>query len=243
MQPPVEFQDRQDYKARMNDLLEVDPQQSVALTIDMQRDYLDPSVASAPVDAATAERVVARTAAMLDFCRGQGIPVVHVYVSRRAAETQHGFYNTPYGRASQRARLSQNPNGKADRGPDRIEGSPQVEVVSELVRDSDMHVVTKRAQDSFHLTDLDMLLTRVLRPETLIITGINTDTCVYATTFGASNRGYAPVVVSDCVGSMRGEDHHWMALELMSRSIAWVLSSDELMAKIAPAEQRLAASH
>lgn len=153
MRPPVEFQDREDYKARMNDLLEVDSRATVAITIDMQRDYLDPSVASAPVDAATADRVVARTAALLDFCRARGIPVVHAYVSRRRTETEHDFYNTPYGRASQRARMSQNPNGKADRGPDRLEGSPQAQVVPELVGDGDLHVVAKRAQDSFHLTE------------------------------------------------------------------------------------------
>ena len=32
---------------------------------------------------------------------------------------------------------------------------------------------------------------------------------------------------------MRGLDHHWMALELMSRSIAWVMTVDEFIAKIA----------
>jgi len=53
-----------------------------------------------------------------------------------------------------------------------------------------------------------------------------------STAFGASNRGYQTVVISDCVASMRGKDHHWMALELMARSIAWVLSVEELKAKL-----------
>ena len=81
-------------------------------------------------------------------------------------------------------------------------------------------------------SDLDGLLGRALKPETVVLTGINTDTCVYATTFGAAHRGYQPVVISDCVASMRGLDHHWMALELMSRSIAWVLTVDEFKAKV-----------
>jgi nicotinamidase-related amidase len=68
------------------------------------------------------------------------------------------------------------------------------------------------------------------------VTGINTDTCVYATTFAASNRGYQPVVISDCVASMRGLDHHWMALELMARSIAWVLTVEEFKAKVQAAK-------
>ena len=66
--------------------------------------------------------------------------------------------------------------------------------------------------------------------------GINTDTCVLATTFAAGNRGYQPVVISDCVASMRGLDQHWMALEIMSRSIAWVLTIDEFKAKVQAAK-------
>ncbi|HEY2792444.1 MAG TPA: isochorismatase family protein, partial [Micromonosporaceae bacterium] len=48
-------------------------------------------------------------------------------------------------------------------------------------------------------------------------------------TFAAANRGYQVVVPSDCTASMRGADHHWMALELMSRSIAWVMPSEEIL--------------
>jgi nicotinamidase-related amidase len=50
--------------------------------------------------------------------------------------------------------------------------------------------------------------------------------------FAAGNRGYQPVVISDCVASMRGVDQHWMALELMSRSVAWVMTVDEIKAKL-----------
>ncbi|MBI2493402.1 MAG: isochorismatase family protein [Candidatus Rokubacteria bacterium] len=50
--------------------------------------------------------------------------------------------------------------------------------------------------------------------------------------FSTSNRGYKTVVVSDCVASMRGKDNHWMALQLMSRSIAWVLTVEELKDKL-----------
>ena len=55
---------------------------------------------------------------------------------------------------------------------------------------------------------------------------------MYSTAFSTSNRGYKTVVVSDCVASMRGKDNHWMALQLMSRSIAWVLTVEELKEKL-----------
>ena len=134
--------------------------------------------------------------------------------------------------ASQRARLSQNAQAEARKAPDRIEGSIQAEIPAELVQPGDVHVTTKRVMDAFVGTDLVTLLGRAFKAETVVISGINTDTCVYATTFGASNRGYQPVVISDCVASMRGIDHHWMALELMSRSIAWVMTMDEFAEKV-----------
>ena len=58
MKPPVEFPDRSQDKARMNELLRVDRRSTVVLTVDMQRDYLDPEVASAPVAPEEAERVM-----------------------------------------------------------------------------------------------------------------------------------------------------------------------------------------
>jgi hypothetical protein len=45
-------------------------------------------------------------------------------------------------------------------------------------------------------------------------------------------RGYKPIVISDCVASYRIKEHHWMALELMSRSIAWALTVRHFKEKI-----------
>ena len=52
---------------------------------------------------------------------------------------------------------------------------------------------------------------------------------MYSTTFTAANLGYTPVVVSDCVASVRGEDSHEMTLELMALSFAWVMPGDEVV--------------
>ena len=232
MMPPVEIRDREAYKRSMRDLLRLEPARTVALTVDMQRDYVDPSVATAPVPERIAKDVVASTARLLDGCRKRGIPVIHCYVVRRSQEAEKDFYSTPFGRMSRKASLSQNVTGKQRPDIDRIAGSASSELPPEIVAPSDLHVTTKRAMNSFHLTDLEMLLTRVYRPDALLITGVNTDTCVQSTTFGASDRGYKPVLVSECVASMRGDDNHWMALELMSRTIAWVLDIDAVFEKL-----------
>lgn len=232
MQPPVEITDRSEYQSRMNELLRIDPARTVVLTIDMQNDYLDAKRGTAPLSTGEAQRVVGNTRRLLDYARSHHLPVVHAYVKRRPVEAARGLGICAYVDASQRARLSGNAQAAARTAPDRMEGTPQAELPAELVEPGDVHVTTKRFMDAFHGTDLDTLLGRVYKAETVVLTGINTDTCVYATTFGASNRGYQPVVISDCVASMRGLDNHRMALELMARSIAWVLTFDELVAKV-----------
>lgn len=235
MSRTIQVRDREPYKQAMRNLLVVDPAKTVALTIDMQRDFLDPSVATAPVAADVAEDVVANTAAMLQLCRATGISVIHCYVSRRPQEADLGGHHAPYTLAGQRAGLSQNLIASARTRVDRIAGSGSEEVMAALVADGDFMMGNKREMDSFHLTDLEMILRRYLQPDVVLLAGINTDTCVYATTFGASARGFRPVLIEECVASMRGTDHHEMALELMAGSVAWVLTMDQLRAKLAPA--------
>jgi len=236
MQPPVEIRDRSDYKRKMNELARIDPARTVMLTVDMQNDYLDMEVGTGPVAPEEAKRVIGHTKKLLQFARAEGLPVVHVYVKRHAIEAVRGFPIHAMGAVSQQARLSQNAQAGARKTPDRIEGTPQAELPEGIAAPGDIHVTTKRTMDSFHGTELDAMLGRVFKAETLLIAGINTDTCVYATTFAAGSRGYQPIVISDCVASMRGLDHHWMALELMSRSIAWVMTVDEVKAKLQAAK-------
>jgi len=233
MKSPVEFQDRSEYKERMNALLTIDPRRTVVVTVDMQRDYLDLEVGSAPVAADDAERVLKHSRDLLDFARAEGLPVVHVYVNRRPIELERGMETAGQTfRVNREHRLSQNAQAGVRQIPDRLEGSPQAEVPAILVAPEDVHVTTKKSLDGFLNTDLELLLSRVYQAETLVLLGINTDTCVYSTAFSASNRGYKTVVISDCVASMRGKDHHWMALELMARSIAWVLTLEQFRDKV-----------
>jgi nicotinamidase-related amidase len=231
--PPVQFQDRSAYQTRMKSLLRIDRRSTVVLTVDMQRDYLDLDVAAAPVAADEAERVMKHARDLLDFARAEGLPVVHVYVNRRRVESEHGWeWAGATFRTSRENKLSQNAQVGVRTIPDRREGSVQAQVPAILVAPGDVHVTTKKSLDSFLHTDLDFLLRQVYRAETVVLTGINTDTCVFSTAFSSSNRGYQTVVLSDCVASMRGRDHHWMALELMSRSIAWVLTNEEFKEKL-----------
>lgn len=230
----IQVRDRSEFTAYMKDALDFDPGRAVVMTIDMQREYLDESVGQAVLEPAEAARVLEATKRLLDACRSAGIPVVHAYVTRQQHDIDAGIVagGLAYLKRAQEAGISQAPHRPARTRPDRPAGSPEAEVPASLVAPTDIHLTNKKALDSFAHTELGFLLDRVLQPTFVILTGINTDTCVYSTTFTAANKGYAPIVVADCVASMRGRDSHEMALELMARSIAWVLTLDELIDRL-----------
>ena len=211
----------------MNDALRLDPRETVALTIDMQRMYLDPSVGGKTLPGDEARAVVAASRRLLEGCRALGVPVVHAYVNRKPAEIAARVGQTRFVQS-----FRDETGVEKSEMPDRLEGTPQAEVMPELVRDGDIHVRSKKTTDSFLGTELEILFARALRPTTVIVLGINTETCVHMGAFACSVRGYRPVIASDCVGSHRGADNTWLSLELLSRTIAWVMPSDEIVAKL-----------
>jgi nicotinamidase-related amidase len=72
----------------------------------------------------------------------------------------------------------------------------------------------------------------MLNINTLLLIGINTNTCVQCAAFEGFNRDYAVVVVSDCVHSMYGADLHDFGLENVARCFGWVMSTDEVLGKL-----------
>lgn len=230
-----ELADRSAYRARLLQELTIDPRKTAVVTIDMQYNYLDPEIGGLPVLPDTAKHVVSSTERMLADVRSRGIPVIHAYSVRRQVEIDRGFFNAGVAlmQAGIRNNVSQLPHAGVSPLPDRLEGTTQAEVIASLVHPDDLHVRTKTTMDPFQYSDLDQLIDRVLKVDTLILTGINTDTCVYSGAFSSANRGHKTIVVSDCVASTRGPDSHLMALEVMSRSIAWVLTVDQLADKLA----------
>ena len=212
----------------LNEALIIDPGRTVALTIDMQRAYLDARLGDKALPATDAEAIVEASSRLLEACRAWAVPVVHAYVNRLPIELEERLGHSRFATI----RRSIATPGAPER-PDRPEGSAQAELIPALVRPGDIHVRSKKTTDSYYGTELAVLLGEAMRPATVIILGINTETCVYAGVFGTKVRGYQPVVASDCVGSHRGPDNSELALELMSRTIAWVMPSHEIIAKLA----------
>jgi nicotinamidase-related amidase len=92
-------------------------------------------------------------------------------------------------------------------------------------------VATKKRYDCFVGTDLDFLL-RSHGINTVLITGVNTNSCVLSTATAACSRDYAVLVVEDCVDTMDGPEVHEAALECIRAAFGWVMISDETIATL-----------
>ncbi len=202
--------------------LGVDEVRPAVVAIDCHRGHLDPEVATMPVPAEVAERLIAANGRFFARCRDRGVPIVHLVTSYRdAAEIRaNPFWRT---RADDPATTRKNVERH------NIEGSPGCEIIDSLYDASyDWVVDTKKRYDCFVATDLDFLL-RGHGVNTLLVTGVNTNSCVLATVTAANVRDYAPVVVEDCVDTMEGPELHEAALACIRAAFGWVMTSDQVV--------------
>ena len=112
-------------------------------------------------------------------------------------------------------------------------GSIQTQLMPELGPEpGDVVVDTKRRLSVFRDTDLELVL-RAFGTDTVVLVGINTNTCVLCAAFEAFNRDLRVVVVRDAVASMYGDDLHEFGLQNVARCLGWVASSEEVIARLA----------
>lgn len=202
------------------------------VAIDLHRGHLDPAVATMPLDADAARKVVAANAAFFKKARAAGIPVFHCLATYR--DSQEIASNPAW-----RARAADPNNPRKNVLKHNIIGMPGCEVMPEVYETSDFIVDAKKRYDCFIATDLDLSL-RAHGVDTVLITGVNTNSCVMATAAAACCRDYATVVVSDCVDTMDGPELHAAALRVIGTAFGQVATADELIAAFAPSAQRLA---
>ena len=224
--------DVESYKNKMNSLLNLNFSNLCVLTVDMQNEYLNEEHGTSPLASDDIRNIIKNTTEFLTEMRRNNVPIIHCYVVRRKEEIKNNFFISPYIDVSQSNNLSQNIQAQARKKPERVEGTLSSMLPESFVDEGDFHVTSKRNFDSFHETELHQLISRILGKENILICGVNTDTCVYGTTFGASNRGYKPILVEDCVGSMRGKEQHISALNIISKSIGWVIKKNEIYKKL-----------
>ena len=202
--------------------LGVDEPRAAIVAIDLHRGHLDPDVATMPTSPEVARAVIAANRRLLDWARSLGMPVIHLLTQYRdAAEiVANPFWRTRAEDpgATRRNVLRHN-----------LRGTPGVAIMPELFDPSrDLVVDTKKRYDCFLGTDLDFTL-RAHGVNTLLVTGVNTNSCVLATTAAANVRDYAVIVVSDCVDTMDGPALHEAGLMCIRTAFGSVLDTAAVM--------------
>ncbi|MGV9797833.1 cysteine hydrolase family protein [Mycobacterium sp. NPDC003449] len=197
----------------------LDPTATAVVTIDMHRGHLDPTVATMPLPAEAAARVTAANAHLIHGARSRGIPVVHVVTSYHdvAEIASNPWWRRVAGTDATRSNVLNH----------QLPGSPGLQVMPGLLDEADVVVYHKKRYDCFVATELDHVL-RARQIESLLLTGVNTNSCVLATTVAANARDYAAVVVEDCVDTM-DRSLHDPALALIRQAFGWTATADEIL--------------
>jgi len=226
----AEILDRQEFVQAMRSRLTVDPRHTAVLAVDVHRGHLDPEIGTMPVSPDDAARVRATVTRLLGGARAARVPVIYVLLTyRRTSPPGLESMGNPFWRAVEAAKQSLTPGRRSTILHHNQEGAPQTEVPPELApQPGDFVIRSKKRLSAFYGTDLDVLL-RSLGTETVVICGINTNTCVLCTAFDAFNRDLRVIVASDGVASMYGPDLHVFGLENLQRCLGWVLTTDEIL--------------
>ena len=179
---------------------------AVLIVVDMLNDFFERS----PVLATQRSQLVADTNALVRTFRTAGLPVF--WVRQEFAPDRHDAF------------LEMRANGVSV----TIAGTPGCELLPELEHSPADTVIVKKRYSAFFGTDLDDRLSKI-RPEVLVITGVNTHACVRMTAIDAYQRDYDVIVAAECVASSDPE-HHAVTLRYLDGNIARVLPSADVIA-------------
>ena len=210
----------------MTDLRSPDPREALerlatrpaVVTIDLHRGHLDPAVATMPLPAGPAAELIARAVPILHRYRSLGIPVIHVVTAYRDRDeiVSNPFWRFHAGRPeSPRAAVADH----------NLIGMPGLELMPGILAGGDRVVETKKRYDCFIGTDLGFLL-QSGRHDSLLVLGVNTNSCVLATAVAASVRDLAVFIVEEGVDSMLGPSLHRAALDVLDASFGWVIDAE-----------------
>ena len=108
-------------------------------------------------------------------------------------------------------------------------GGPGCTTMPQLLDSTDWVAATKKRYDCFLGTDLEVPL-RTHGINTLLVTGVNTNSGVLATVTAANVRDYSVIVVEDCVGTMDGPALHDAGLLCIRTAFSFVMNTDEIIA-------------
>jgi nicotinamidase-related amidase len=189
----------------MKDDLRIDPRTSALLVMDFHTTVVDGLVTDK-------DRLLARTARLIDAAHAAGMKVIYIVVGFRAGYPEVSLRNQSFGPIRESGRFAT--------------GSAGTEVHPAVApRPADV-VVTKHRVSAFAGTDLDMVL-RANDIDTLVLAGIATSGVVLSTVRHAADADYRLVVVEDCCADRDPEVHRVLTEKVFVRQ-ARVVKAEEV---------------
>jgi len=188
------------------------------VTIDLHRGHLDPAVATLPLPASSAMALVERVVPLLKTYRSLSVPVVHLITAYR---DQSEILSNAYWWFQ-----AQQPNSPRRRIADHnVIGGPGLTLMPGICEQGDVIIDTKKRYDCFIGTDLEFVL-RSGRHDSLVLLGVNTNSCVIATAIAASVRDFAVFVVEEGVDTMMGPELDAAARQVIDGSFGWCIPAE-----------------
>ena len=202
----------------------IDPKKTAMIVVDMQNDFV---ASGAVMETPAARAVVPKLADALKVCRDAGIKVIYTAHAHRRDGSDMGLFDDMHPPIAKRAAL--------------VDGTPGVDIYSELAPALGEHVIKKHRYSGFFGTDLDMIL-REWGVDTVIISGTTTENCCQATARDAMFRNYRVIFLSNATatydypdrgfGAMPAAEVHHATLVILAASTAHVMSVEDLRARI-----------
>lgn len=208
----------------------LDPEWVALLIIDMQNAFIKPEGSvSKRLNTEPCRKIVPTVDKLRKFCKQVKIPVIFTKQEHHPqdAETIKRLHKLAPA-AKPGTHLYHRMNLKQP----ALYGSWDSEFIDELKPMPDEYIVVKNKFSAFYCTILETLL-RSLDRSVLLVTGVNTNTCVESTVRDAYQRDFDVIAVEDCVAApAEVYELHLSSLKNIERYFGWVLSSEEIMKMI-----------